>query len=280
MLGSPCFPASSLNDRALDALRAGPISATHLAVDVMGLTQAPAVVAERLAIALLGADPRVRQLADGRWALQAAAQGVPLLQDAAYAVVDVETTGSQPRGRDRVIEVAVVVMEGERLDVVLDTLVNPGRPLAPVITSITGISEAMVRAAPPFEEVIEAVEGALAGRIFVAHNAGFDWAFLDAEFRRARAMTLAANRLCTVRLARRFVRGLPSYGLDHLTEYYGLENPARHRAAGDAWVTALLLRRFLARAREEGLRTLAELEALSRTRGRRRRRAGRKVREQ
>lgn len=280
MLGSPCFPASSLNDRALDALRAGPISATHLAVDVMGLTQAPAVVAERLAIALLGADPRVRQLADGRWALQAAAQGVPLLQDAAYAVVDVETTGSQPLGRDRVIEVAVVVMEGERLDVVLDTLVNPGRPLAPVITSITGISEAMVRAAPPFEEVIEAVEGALAGRIFVAHNAGFDWAFLDAEFRRARAMTLAANRLCTVRLARRFVRGLPSYGLDHLTEYYGLENPARHRAAGDAWVTALLLRRFLARAREEGLRTLAELEALSRTRGRRRRRAGRKVREQ
>lgn len=280
MLGSPCFPASSLNDRALDALRAGPISATHLAVDVMGLTQAPAVVAERLAIALLGADPRVRQLADGRWALQGAAQGAPLLQDAAYAVVDVETTGSQPLGRDRVIEVAVVVMEGERLDVVLDTLVNPGRPLAPVITSITGISEAMVRAAPPFEEVIEAVEGALAGRIFVAHNAGFDWAFLDAEFRRARAMTLAANRLCTVRLARRFVRGLPSYGLDHLTEYYGLENPARHRAAGDAWVTALLLRRFLARAREEGLRTLAELEALSRTRGRRRRRAGRKVREQ
>ncbi len=75
---------------------------------------APRAVSERLAVALLGADPRVRQLEDGRWALVAEAQGSPLLEDCAFAVVDVETTGMRATGPDRVTEVAVVVLHGAR----------------------------------------------------------------------------------------------------------------------------------------------------------------------
>ncbi len=87
-----------------------------------------------------------------------------------------------------------------------------------------------------------------------------------------------ARRLCTVRLARRLLPELPSRSLDSLTHHFGFENPARHRAGGDALVTAQLLERLIAMARERGLRTLAELEGFSRTRvGRRGRGRGRRA---
>jgi DNA polymerase-3 subunit epsilon len=111
----------------------------------------------------------------------------------------------------------------------------------------------------------------------VAHNARFDWAFVGAELRRARDVMLDGPRLCTVRLARRLVRGVRSCGLDNLTRYFGFENAARHRAAGDARVTAELLARLLRLARESGARTMQDLTAIEtrpRT-ARRRKRAAR-----
>jgi hypothetical protein len=86
-------PSGTLAERALTLMGAGPVDAAVLAREVLGLPMAPTAVAERLAVALLGADPRVRQQTDGRWALVAAAQGSPLLEECAFAVVDVETTG-------------------------------------------------------------------------------------------------------------------------------------------------------------------------------------------
>ncbi|HXI21559.1 MAG TPA: 3'-5' exonuclease, partial [Gemmatimonadales bacterium] len=103
-------------------------------------------------------------------------------------------------------------------------------------------------------------------RIFVAHNARFDWGFVSAEVRRARALGLTGSRICTVRLARRLLPELASRSLDSLSFHFGLENPARHRAAGDALATAELLERLLVLARDEGARTLADLEAMTRGR--------------
>ena len=102
----------------------------------------------------------------------------------------------------------------------------------------------------------------LAGRVFVAHNARFDWNFVNAEVRRARDLALDGPRLCTVRLARRLVKGIISCGLDSLTHWFGFSNGSRHRAAGDAWVTAEVLERLLALARDEGARTLQDLAAI------------------
>jgi DNA polymerase-3 subunit epsilon len=229
---------------------------------VLGLVGAPAVVAERLAVALLGPDPRVCQLADGRWSLVAEARGSPLLEECAFAVVDVETTGSSAGGGDRVTEVAVVVVQGARCEIVFESLVNPGRPIPMPASMVTGITDAMVRAAPSFAEVADGLLTALAGRVFVAHNARFDWSFLTTELRRVRDLTLDGPRLCTVRLARRLLPGLRSCGLDSVTHWFGFENPARHRAGGDALVTAQLLARLLVLAREAGARTLADLALL------------------
>ncbi|HEY3935778.1 MAG TPA: exonuclease domain-containing protein [Gemmatimonadales bacterium] len=264
MNGLQARPAGTLADRALELLSSGPAAAPELARRVLGLPNAPVGVAERLAAALLGADPRVRQQTDGRWALVALAQGSPLLDECAFAVVDVETTGMQPSGNDRITEIAVVVVHGSRRDVVFDSLVNPGRQIPPRICELTGITQAMVDGAPTFAEIADDVVAALAGRVFVAHNARFDWGFVGAEIRRNRDLTLDGPRLCTVRLARRLVRGEPSYSLGALAVRFGLEFVARHRAAGDALVTGMLLERLLGHARERGARTLADLETLHR----------------
>lgn len=272
MIGTAALPESTLLSRVLETLRAEARSATSLCHQVLGLPGAPDLVCERIAVALLGADPRVRQLADGRWGLVAEAQGSPLLDDCAFAVVDVETTGMRAAGSDRITEIAVVVVHGDRREVIFESLVNPGRPIPPLISAITRITNDMVRGAPSFAELADRLLAALAGRIFVAHNARFDWNFVSAELRRARDLTLDGHRLCTVRLARRLVAGVRSCGLDNLSLHFGIENEARHRAAGDALVTAELLARLLRLARGEGARTLQDLSAIEARRAARARR--------
>lgn len=268
MIGVAAHPSRTLSDRALERLALGPETAGTLCDQILGLAGAPAAVAERLAVALLGPDPRVRQLADGRWSLVAEARGSPLLEECAFAVVDVETTGSSAGGGDRVTEVAVVVVQGVRCEVVFESLVNPGRPIPMPASMVTGITDAMVCHAPEFDQLADAVVAALAGRVFVGHNARFDWGFLGSELRRARDLSLGGPRLCTVRLARRLLPGLRSCGLDSVTRWFGFENPARHRAGGDAWVTALLLGRLITLAREAGARTLADLSGIEARRAR------------
>jgi len=262
MIGVSAHPAGTLLDRVLSELASGPAAAHVLCSTVLGMPGAPRAVAERLVVALLGADPRVRQLADGRWGLVPEVQGSPLLEECAFAVVDVETTGMRAHGSDRITEIAVVLVQGSRREVVFESLVNPGRPIPPAITQITRISNDMVRGAPEFVDIAEQVVAALGGRVFVAHNARFDWSFVSAELQRARHLDLDGVRLCTVRLARRLVKGVRSCGLDNLSQHFAFENPARHRAAGDALVTASLLDRLLCLAREDGARTLQDLEAI------------------
>ncbi len=269
MTGLALIPDLTLMERALLRLKNGPAHALELCREVLGLAGAPRAVAERIAVAVMGADPRVRQLPDGRWAVVTDAQGSPRMDDCAFAVIDVETTGSRARGEDRITEIAIVLVHGGRRETIYDQLVNPGRPIPPMVTSVTGITNTMVASAPRFEDVADEVLGLLSGRIFVAHNARFDWTFLDQEMRRARGLALSGPRLCTVRLSRRLLFGIGSCGLDNLSMYFGFEYRARHRAGGDAEVTALLLERLLGLARGEGAMTLADIEAIE-TRRRRR----------
>jgi DNA polymerase-3 subunit epsilon len=198
------------------------------------------------------------------------------LADLSYVVVDVETTGGRPDGGDRITEIAAVVIERGEITRVYETLVNPQRPIPPMVTSITNITWNMVRNAPTFRDIVHDVADALRGHVFVAHNAGFDWRFVAAEIARATGQRLDGRQLCTVRLARRLLPQLSRRSLDHVSRWYGVENSARHRAGGDAVATAKVFLRMLRDARERGCLTWPELETFLRTpvRGRRRRRRG------
>ena len=252
----------TLVDRAVTALGTGPLSADRITREVLGLPTAPSAVADRLAVALFGADPRMRRLPDGRWSLVTAVPGSPLIGECGFAVVDVETAGARLAREDRITEIAIVVVHGGRRELVYESLVNPEMPLDPWVTRMTGITTAMVEGAPTFTEIADDVLAALAGRVFVAHNARFDWRLVTSAVKQARFLRLDGPVLCTVRLARRLVPTVESWGLDRLTDFFGFENPARHRAGGDAIVTAALLERLLPLAREAGVRTLQDLEVL------------------
>ncbi|MGE0798099.1 MAG: exonuclease domain-containing protein [Lautropia sp.] len=147
----------------------------------------------------------------------------------AYALVDLETTGTDP-SRDRVTEIGVVrVVDGSIVDE-WQTLVDPGLPIPPEIQRLTGISNAMVRGAPRFGQVATRLRERLAGHVLVAHNARFDYGFLKAEFRRL-GERFQAEVLCTVRLSRRLYPEHARHGLDALVERHRLDASGRPAGA-------------------------------------------------
>jgi len=231
--------------------------------DVLGLARTPRGMAERLATALLAQDPRVARTPDGRWTL-VGADPSPALDACRFAVVDVEATGASPATGGRLIEVAVVELPpgGAAARLVLETLVDPERPIAPAVARLTGITDALVRGAPRFVAVADRLTAALSGAVFVAHHVQFDWGFVAAELARARALVLAGPRLCTVRLARRLLPPLASRSLDALAAYFGFTLGRRHRAAPDAFAAARILAELLALAQARGAVTLTDVLAL------------------
>ncbi len=188
--------------------------------------------------------------------------GTPF-SEVSFLVVDVETTGVSAWAGDRVTEVAAVLVKGGEVHEAFSSLVNPGRPIPYFITGLTGIDDAMVRAAPRFSEIAGELAQHLVGRVFVAHNARFDWGFLSAEYTRvanASLDSLTDQQLCTVRLARRFLAHLPRRNLDAVANHYGVEIDGRHRALGDARATAHVLIGLLRDAERSGLHTWEALD--------------------
>jgi DNA polymerase-3 subunit epsilon len=260
-----------LTERAADYLRAGPADSRSLIASVCQLSALPDLVADHMAVTLLGGHPRFVRTVDGRWRLSesvapawraTSVRDEPLLSTLSFAVVDVETTGSRPEGGDRITEIAVVTVRDGRVADVYETLVNPERSIPPFITRLTNISWEMVADKAPFRDVCEEVLRVLEGHVFVAHNAAFDWRFVSAEVGRARGRELTGRRLCTVRLARRLLPQLRSRSLDWVARHYDVEIEAgkRHRAAGDALATARCLIRLLDDARAHGCERWSDLE--------------------
>jgi hypothetical protein len=95
MIGLAAHPSSTLVERVHGVLRTGPQASAMLCREVLGLSEAPLLICDRIAVALLGSDPRIRRLTDGRWGLVPEVQGSPLLEECAFAVVQ------RPHHRDR-----------------------------------------------------------------------------------------------------------------------------------------------------------------------------------
>lgn len=162
-----------------------------------------------------------------------------------YAIVDIETTGGYANNH-RVTEIAIYHHDGMQITNHYHTLINPGRTIPYFITGLTGINYEMVKESPSFEEVAQEIYDQLKDRVFVAHNAHFDYSFLKKEFEEA-GINWTSKKLCTVRLSRKIIPGLASYSLGRLAESLGIKIKNRHRAGGDAEATSqvfdLLLKR-------------------------------------
>jgi len=155
-----------------------------------------------------------------------------------YAIVDIETTGGSAR-LEKITEIAVILHDGEKVTGEFVSLVNPERNIPWFITNITGITNEMVEDAPKFYEIARTIIELTEGRIFVAHNAKFDYSFLREEFK-ALGYNYRRKLLDTVALSRKLFPGYSSYGLGNICRELGIQINGRHRAAGDALATARL----------------------------------------
>ena len=263
---------TQLTERARVLLADGPADVVALVEYVCQLPGAPRAVAEHLAAVLFSGRSDFARDDIGRWQLVVPREASPIPAPPCppgedcigkpYIVVDVETTGGRPDNGDRITEIAAVVVRDGQVAEVFETLVNPERSIPTWITHLTNISWEMVRDKPTFRDICDQLLSVMDGRVFVAHNATFDWKFVSAEVARATGRQLAGPRLCTVRLARKLLPQLPRRSLDYVTAHYGIEIAARHRAAGDAVATAHVLLRLLRDARDRGIERWPELERL------------------
>jgi len=147
------------------------------------------------------------------------------------AFVDIETTGvTAPR--DRITEIGIVEVDDNGVRE-WSSLINPETSIPNSIQGFTGITDDMVRDAPTFEEIAKETLERLDGRLFIAHNARFDYSFLKASFRRA-GYEFRPTVLCTVRLSRKLYPEHRKHNLDSLIERHGLSANGRHRALADA----------------------------------------------
>lgn len=160
-----------------------------------------------------------------------------------YAIVDIETTGSQVSGSG-ITEVAILIHDGIAIIERYETLINPQKPIPYFIQGLTGISNEMVWDSPRFHEVADKIYSLLEDRVFVAHNVNFDHSFLKHHFELA-GYSLNVSKLCTVKLSRKIKPGLASYSLGKLCDALSIPLVNRHRAMGDAEATAMLFSKLI-----------------------------------
>ncbi len=167
---------------------------------------------------------------------------------AGWAVVDVETTGFHPR-QARVVSVAALALGDDgNVEASFSSLLNPGVDPGP--THVHGLTSEMLEGQPTFGDVIGELKGVLGGRTMVAHNVGFDYAFLAAEAELVGAELPVDTVMCTVELARRLNLGTENLRLETLAAHWGVTQMRPHDALDDALVLAQMLKPALAGARD------------------------------
>src|SRR5213076_2948409 len=248
--------------------RRGPVFAEEAARRLFALRHAPVGMARSLLDDVVGEDARLAWRGDAVGL--ADPPGADLALDrATFVVVDLETTGLRP-GTSRICEIGAVRVRELELQEEFDLLVDPGRPLGPTVSALTGLRDADLRGAPhPAIAVRRFLEFA-GDAVLVAHNARFDLSFIDRETERLTGGRLAGPVVDTVGLARRLLEGRTRRaGLGSLAQFFGTAARPCHRALPDAQATAEILLQLIGLAQERGARTVADLVELSAPRRRR-----------
>ena len=178
-------------------------------------------------------------------------------------VLDVETTGFQAEGDDRVVQVAMILLDNGAETWRWCSLVNPGRDTGPV--HIHGISSESVADSPTFAGVMDTISQALSGsRAIAAHNATFDLRFLRAEFARAGAALPDLPVIDTRLLARTLGLDMASEQLPDVAAAYGIAHANPHDALADADVTvAVLVRELSDGFAQQGWRSLEQVAKIA-----------------
>lgn len=180
-----------------------------------------------------------------------------------YAVVDIETTGTNLNANERVIQISCVFVKKHKIINTFVTDINPEMSIPNAIQQLTGITNQRVRKAPLFDDIAPTLFGLLSNTVFVAHNVNFDFPFLNYEFERVGYPTLSIKAVDTVTLSQILLPSVNGYRLRDLSRYFGIKHEHPHSADSDAFATAKLFIMLMKRLAELPLLTLKQLTALS-----------------
>ncbi len=247
----------------------GAVDEDRLIQYVFGQAGSPALWRPLLR-SILAHDERLVFRAEGAWAVLGQEPGelaAELLLDE-FVVIDVETTGLRPL-RQRVIEVACIRYRNGAEEARFESLVNPGKRIPAYISELTGIKDAHVAEAPPFAAIAEAVQTFIGSGLVVGHNIAFDLNFLNAELKRVDRTSLINERLDTMGMAVRLLRGVRKPSLDKVARQVGLVPRKIHRAGVDAELTGEVALRLVDEARRQGVTSIDQLKAASQLKERR-----------
>lgn len=186
------------------------------------------------------------------------------LQDAAWLVIDCETSGLDVR-RDRLLSAAAVEVRGDRiaLERAFAAVLRQAEPSAAANILVHGIGgEAQLGGRPPAEALAELAR-VMEGRLPVAFHAPFDQEILRRAFEREKVRTAKARWLDLATLAPALFPGRKAKTLEDWLAAFGIECPGRHDALADAYASAELLLVLLAEARRQGVQTVEALGALA-----------------
>ena len=255
-------------DRLVETLEeTGPLSTVEAARSLFATSSISEGLAASLLVDVTAGDSRV--VCSGASVSLTGETRDPLLDEAAFVVFDLETTGLSAQ-RDRICEIGAVRVQGLELVDSFQSLVNPGVALPGPVERLTGLRTAELRRAPPVRKVLPRFLAFAGDDLLVAHNAGFDQRFLERELQVREGRRLSQPPLCTAALARRLLEGrLRKVGLASLAHFFGVGTTPCHRALPDAEATAEVLLCLIGLAQELGARRLSELRSLAAPRRRR-----------
>lgn len=229
---------------------------------VMRINKPEPLFARLLVDDLIDRDPRLR-IDEDTVLLDEGRPDDLSLDDVGFVVFDLETTGAKAPPC-RIIEIgAYLVRNGEVVDEFI-SLVNPQEPVPPFISALTGISEAMVRQAPPFAEVAPLFLEFIGDSVLVAHNAQFDMTFMNYEIGKLfEDYRLRNSSLCTVQLSRKLLPLVENHKLKTLANYFSVDLFNHHRAGPDAKATAEIFVHLLRDLRGLGINDFASARRFS-----------------
>ncbi|MCX7990933.1 MAG: 3'-5' exonuclease [Proteobacteria bacterium] len=181
-----------------------------------------------------------------------------LLWEGSFTIVDLETTGFNLPPVERIIEIGAVRVENLTIVKEFSTLVNPHKPIPPIVSDITGIKNYDVKNAPNVGPALKDFYRFSQDSVMVAYNVAFDFEFIRHASILSMGYSPKERTLCAFELIKKILFFLDKYDLEVVCDYFDIKINNRHRALGDARATALLFLKILDILRKIGINSFNE----------------------
>lgn len=240
----------------------GSASAVNVVDYVMNIRKAEPRLARLLVLDLIDRDPRLAMTDDLVELVETNHERIELAETG-FVVFDLETTGAKAPPC-RITEIGAYRVRNGQVAEEFHTLINPQTSIPPFITSLTGITDSMVKEAPVFRDVASQFLEFIGDSVLVAHNALFDMGFLNHEIGRVYENYRVWNpSLCTVQLSRKLLPNIENHKLNTVANYFSIELLNHHRASDDARATAHIFVNLLKDLKSRGIKDLGSARRFS-----------------